>query len=268
MAKLIDSTLQLKNCTMDYIAFGSGEKPLIMIPGLSLNRVKGSARAMSLSYRSFGKERRVYMFDTRSEMDEPLSIEQMADDLYEAMCLCNIFKADILGVSMGGMIGQALCAKHPETIHKAVIALSASRCTQMTEEKIKAWMSLAEKGDTDALIRSFFEDIYTENYLKKYRPFMGMLVKMAQKRDLSRFLKQAGGILSFDIREALEKTDVSAYVIGARKDRIVPYTESQYIASALHADCYIYEAYGHGAFEEAKDFNGRVLAALKEGNDA
>lgn len=264
MAKLTDSTLQLHNCTMDYIAFGSGEKPLIMIPGLSLNRVKGSARAMALSYRTFGKERRVYMFDTRNEMDEPLSIEQMADDLYEAMTLCGISKADILGVSMGGMIAQALCVKHPETIHKAVIALSASRCTQMTEEKIKAWMSLAEKGDTDALIRSFFEDIYTENYLKKYRPFMGMLVKMAQKRDLSRFLKQAGGILSFDIHDRLEKTDVRASVIGARNDRIVPYTESRYIASALHADCYIYESYGHGAFEEAKDFNERVLAVLKE----
>ena len=33
MAKIKEETLRLSECTMDYISFGNGEKPLIMIPG-------------------------------------------------------------------------------------------------------------------------------------------------------------------------------------------------------------------------------------------
>ena len=107
MAKIKEETLRLSECTMDYISFGNGEKPLIMIPGLSLRRVKGSGRGVALSYRIFAKDYRVYMFDTRNECDESCSITQMADDLYEAMCALRIEQADLLGVGQADVVHQA-----------------------------------------------------------------------------------------------------------------------------------------------------------------
>lgn len=263
MAKIKEETLRLSECTMDYISFGNGEKPLIMISGLSLRRVKGSGRGVALSYRIFAKDYRVYMFDTRNECDESCSITQMADDLYEAMCALRIEQADLLGVSMGGMILQTLLIRHPKIIDHCVIALSASYCAEISEKRIGEWIRLSEQKETDLLVRGFFNDLYSESYLKRYKPFMGLLVKMASKADPVRFMNHAKAILKFDVRDQLSNVQTKAYVIGAKQDRIVPWQETVNIAAKLKAPYYLYENLGHGAYEEAKDFNERVLKALK-----
>ena len=259
----VEKTLHLNACTMSYISFGGGRKNLIIIPGLSLNRVKGSSMPLSLAYRIFAKDYRVYMFDERDEIDESCTIEQMADDLYEAMKTVGIKQADILSVSMGGMIALSLAKKHPECIGKMIIAFSSSGCAKMTEERIHGWLKAAEKQDYETLTKDFMESVYTESYMKKYRLMMPVLVKMTKKADLSRFAHQAKAILKFDLYDELPNMNVNAYVIGAEKDRIVPYEESLRMAEKLKCESYIYENYGHGAYDEAKDFNQRVLSVFR-----
>lgn len=258
-----EKTLHLNTCTMSYISFGSGRKNLIIIPGLSLNRVKGSALPLSLAYRIFAKDYRVCMFDQRDEIDESCTIEQMADDLYEALKAAGIEKTDILAVSMGGMIALSLAKNHPECIGRMIIAFSTSRCTKMTEERIHCWLKAAEKHDYEALTQDFMKSVYTDAYLKKYRLMMPLLVKMTEKADSARFAHQAEAILKFDLYDELQNMSVDAYVIGAKQDRIVPYEESLRIAEKLKCKSYIYENYGHGAYEEAKDFNQRVLSVFR-----
>lgn len=48
-------------------------------------------------------------------------------------------------------------------------------------------------------------------------------------------------------------------VIGGRQDRIVTGEASEEIAGRLGCALYMYEALGHAAYEEAADFNRRVL---------
>lgn len=263
MLETKEKTLRLKNGTIDCISFGRGAKTMIMIPGLSLRRVKGAGASVAFAYRSFAKEYTVYMFDTRNETDDSCSIEQMADDLYEAMCLSGIGKADVLGVSMGGMIAETLAINHPDAVNSLVIAFSASRCSEMTGQQITHWMELAEKHEMKEMVRSFMESLYSKTYLKKYRLLMPILVKMSEKADLSRFLYHCKAILSFDIADRLKKIRAKTYVIGADKDQITPVSESIFLKDTLGCPYHIYEDLGHGAYEEARDFNERVLKALK-----
>ena len=57
---------------MDYIRFGSGERVLILLPGLGdgLRTVKGTALPMALLYRKFAKHFTVYAFSRREPLDE------------------------------------------------------------------------------------------------------------------------------------------------------------------------------------------------------
>ena len=52
---VVEDAIKINNTTMDYVAFGNGTKPLVIIPGLSLNRVKGAGMSLAYMYRIFIK---------------------------------------------------------------------------------------------------------------------------------------------------------------------------------------------------------------------
>ena len=91
---------------MDYVSFGNGNKNLIMLPGLGdgLSTVKGLAFVFSMMYRIYAKEFTVYVFSRKNHLQEGYSTREMAKDHAEAMTALGISKADVLGISQGGMI--------------------------------------------------------------------------------------------------------------------------------------------------------------------
>ena len=57
MSSTKGKTLYFNNKSMDYVTFGKGKKPLVIIPGLGdgVQTVKGKAQLFSLSYRLLAK---------------------------------------------------------------------------------------------------------------------------------------------------------------------------------------------------------------------
>ena len=56
-------TIPVSQSRMTYVVFGSGTRPLVIIPGLSLRSIHGSAVPLAWMYRIFRKDYRVYVFD-------------------------------------------------------------------------------------------------------------------------------------------------------------------------------------------------------------
>ena len=60
--------------TMNYIKFGKGQKPLIILPGLGdgLSSVHGQIQAITfaLGYKQFSKKFKVYMFSRKNCLKE------------------------------------------------------------------------------------------------------------------------------------------------------------------------------------------------------
>ena len=72
---------------MYYASFGTGEKKLVVLPGLSdgLATVKGKAFILSAPYKKFFRNYTVYMFSRKNNMPEGYSVRDMADDQIRAM---------------------------------------------------------------------------------------------------------------------------------------------------------------------------------------
>ena len=160
-----NGTLALGNARMDYIRFGSGSRNLIILPGLGdgLTTVKGTALPMALSYRLFARDFTVYMFSRRQPLPEGFSTRDMARDQKTAMDLLGIEKADILGVSMGGMIAQHLAADYPEKIIKLVLAVTCPEPNPVMVTAIEGWLEDALRDDHAALMDSNLQLIYSNN---------------------------------------------------------------------------------------------------------
>ena len=58
--------------TMDYIRFGTGERNLIILPGLGdgLQTVKGTALPMAVMYRCFAKDFTVWAFSRKNALPQ------------------------------------------------------------------------------------------------------------------------------------------------------------------------------------------------------
>lgn len=70
-----ESSIKLNDSQINYVVFGKGTEPLVLIPGLSLRGVKGNGIFIAYMYRIFSKKYRVYCFDKRNDIPETATVE-------------------------------------------------------------------------------------------------------------------------------------------------------------------------------------------------
>ena len=108
------------------------------------------------------------------------------------------------------------------------------------------------------------EKTYSEAYLKTFRLMYPMLGLLAKPKSYERLYANIDAIESFDARNDLSRITCPVLILGGKKDLTVSGEASQMIHEAIPAsELYMYEEYGHGLYEEAKDFNAQILAFLK-----
>ena len=260
-----NGTLKIGDTTMDYIRFGSGEQILVMLPGLGdgLRSMKGTALPMAFMYRVFTKEFTVYAFSRKNVLPVGYTTRDMARDQAEAMERLGISKADILGVSMGGMIAQHLAIDYPEKVGKLILTVTSSRPNPILTESIEEWVSCAKRGDHTALMDSNVRRIYSEDYYRKNNWMVPIMGKLTKPKSYDRFFVQADACLTHDAYERLNYIKAPTLVIGGEKDLSLGGDASREIAAVIpDAALRMYEQWGHGLYEEAKDFNQVVLDFL------
>lgn len=255
-------TAESQGIRMRYAVFGSGEKNLVILPGLSLKPVTDSAEAVAASYESFTDEYTVWLFDVRSNIPEGYSIEEMASDTVTIMKSLGIENADFFTASMGGMMVQYIAANSPEMTGRIVMASSMCRNNEMSEKVIANWKALAEQGRTDSLIESMIEDIYSKATLEAYREILIAANSGATEKQLEDFLKETDAILAFDSTEKLRSIKCPVLVLGSEGDSTLGVEASRELAANIaDAQLYIYpECYGHCVYDEAPDFKEHLHA--------
>ena len=262
--KLIESNVDIPSGKLNYVAFGRGQKNLIIIQGLNVKDVKGAGVSLALMYKIFAKDYRVYFFDRRTVVKEGLTNWDLAEDIYYAMEALNIGSTDVFGVSQGGMIAMALTLEHPKLINKLVLGVTSSRLNENIKNVVSKWVSYASNKDYIAINKETFILMYTEEYLRKYKLFMPLMVRMIKPKDFARFAILASAILKFDCYDRLNEIKCPVLVLGGDKDMITTGGASVEIADKLDCEIYMYSEYGHAAYEEAGDFNSRIYEFLSK----
>lgn len=250
---------------MDYIRFGTGARVLVMLPGLGdgLQTVKGTALPMAWMYRAFAKDFTVYMFSRKESLPLGHTTRDMAHDLAEAMAALGIQKADILGVSMGGMIAQWLAIDSADKVDRLILVVTSARPNPILTASVGEWMAQARRGDHTALMDSNVRKIYSAGYYRKNTWLIPIMGKVTKPKSYDRFLIQADACLTHNAYESLRQIPAPTLVIGGDQDEALGAEASREIAQQIpNAVLKMYPEWGHGLYEEAKDFNQVVLAYL------
>ena len=107
-----------------YEIHGAGE-PLILLHG-----GVGAAEMFDPIMPMLAKTRRVIAADLQAhgrtaDIDRPLSIEAMADDIAALIKHLGIQKTDVMGYSLGGAVALRTAVQHPELVNKLVLVSAA-----------------------------------------------------------------------------------------------------------------------------------------------
>ncbi len=250
--------------TINYIEFGTGKRVLVILPGLGdgLSPVHGKMQAIILAslYKQFAREFKVYIFSRKNHLERGCSTRSMAKEQAAAMKAIGISKASVMGVSQGGMIAQYLAIDHPDLVERLVLAVTLSRQNETVQKVVCSWIELAKQRDYKGLMIDTAEHSYSETYLKKYRFLYPLLGIVGKPKSFDRFLFQAASCVHHNAYSELDKIMCPTLVIGGGCDKIVGTASSPELAEKIkNSELFVYKAYGHAAYEEARDFNDRVF---------
>lgn len=244
---------------MNVTRFGSGEKTMIIIPGLSLKPVSESAPFVAARYKQACVDYTVYVFDRKKNPEIGYTVREMARDTAAVMKKIGINGVYAFGASQGGMILQFLMIDYPELIKKAVIGSSMSRPNEISEKVIGKWIEKAKMHDHRALNHECFKKIYSKEYLKKYEKHMPALEDVGTSEDCDNFTALASACDGFSAYEELDKVKCPVLVVGSSCDEVVSVKGSEEIAERIGCEIYIYDGFSHAVYDEADDYPQRIL---------
>lgn len=261
-------TVVTDSFSMNYFKFGQGEKTFVILPGISVQGVMGSAEQVALGYETMTEDFTIYVFDPRNELPASYSISEMAEDTAEVFRIIGLDHIYVMGASMGGMVAMEIAANHPELIEKMVLASTAVQMKEEQCQSIDEWIRLAQEGDTQALYLSFGEDIYPQEVFEQARDLLIEASKTVTEDELKHFVILAESLKGFDITNDLEKiacpilaiSDTEDHVLGAEAVQMV----ETYMSQRPDWDFYLYEGYGHAVYDTAPDFKERMLQFFLE----
>lgn len=250
---------------MEYIRFGTGERQLVLLPGLgdSLRSMGGLAIPMALMYRTFGKDFTVHVFGRKYPAPEGAGTREMARDVKRAMDTLKICRADLVGVSMGGMISQFIAADFPEKVNKLVLTVTCPCPNPTLEAAVGEWEDLARKGDHTAFMESNLRLIYSDRYYRKNAWTLPLVGALTKPKSYEPFLVCARACRTHDALSRLKEIQAPTLVLGGEQDHCLSGDASRLLADQIPgSELVMYPDLGHGLYEEAKDFQGRVLGFL------
>jgi len=259
--------------------FGKGD-PVILVHGFGSNRLEWIAQKPALS-----KKFKVIIFDNRGagksdRPNYPYTMEMFADDIAGLMGFLNIKSANIIGVSLGGMIVQNFILKYPHLVNKMVlISTFPGFPNQQGIEMYKKGLINLYYATLKDPAKSFFDTAkngYTRNFVREMKEnpkkkFYGLFsaediikIKSTDPPTPQDIENCANAIVGHEVRALLPKIKNKTLIICAAKDKLSPVAVNEQIHKSISNSVFkIVEDVGHDAkTEKAPEINKIILDFL------
>ena len=249
---------------MNYLKFGTGDKTLVMLPGLSVKSVLLMGDAVKNAFRAYDKDFTIYLIDRREDVPPVYTVADMARDTAEKMKELGLKDVCLFGASQGGMMAMLITAWYPELVHKLVLGSTAAKISDLGNSVIGGWVSLAEKRDGEALYLDFLKKVYPAYLFDQFKDIFIATGKSVTEEEFSRFIIIAKGAVDFDAKSELDKIKCPVLVVGSEDDAVLGSAASYDIARRLGCRIHMYKDYGHDCYDTAPDFRDRMFKFFDE----
>lgn len=211
--------------------------PLLLIRGL------GRSASYWLDFRRLLEaERRVVVFDNRGigRSDTPdgwWGTAEMADDAARVLRAAGVERADVFGISLGGMIAQQLALRHPHRVDRLVLACTTPGGDATVPIRRRAALALARTArmtprDAQATNARW---VLSPEYLAAHPEIVDVWASIAERepRSVRGLLGQIFAGARHDAWRLLAHLPHETLVLTGDADRLVPPVNSERIAGRI-----------------------------------
>ncbi|WP_254543578.1 alpha/beta fold hydrolase [Halomarina pelagica] len=253
-----------------YVRVGSESERLVVFPGVGDAMFDGdypppSGWALRTYFRRFVDDYAVYVVSRPRGLPAGQRIEDMAADYADALER-ELGPADVLGISMGGMIAQAFAADHPDLVDELVLVNTGCRVADGARDAVRRLRRYARTHDWARIRAELAVAMFTDWRAVSY-PTLALTVGrfvMPRPAVASDVGVSLDAVLSFDGRDRLDDIAARTLVVGGTDDPYFPRSILEETAAEIpDATLCAFRGAKHGAFHERKPaFDSRVEAFL------
>lgn len=215
---------------------------------------------------AFSSRFRLLRFDTRGlgcsdAPSGPYTVEQWAADLLGLLDALSIERAHFCGISMSGLTGIALAARHAERIDRLVLAHTAARIGAAEVWQARAHQ-VREQG-TRALADATLQRWFSPGFAAR-EPLMCAAIRDAfVHADSEGYASNCEAIGAADLRAELGAIRAPTLVMAGRADASVPPGDSRALAAGVAGARFVeLDAQHLSNIERAEEFTQAVLDFL------
>lgn len=211
-------------------------------------------RCIALDIRGYGS----------SDRTEPLGIERYADDVAEVCAVLGIAHTHVIGISLGGIVAQAVAIRHPGLVHRLVLANTTGGNDPSIADRVRqAAQTIRAEGLTRVLDANFAATVgvrFREQHPDQARAMRREL----ESADPLTVAATSDALATYDHRDRLCAIAAPTLVIQGELDGLMSSENGKLLAREIpHARLVTLTGVGHLSNVEAPDaFNREVMRFL------
>jgi len=214
---------------------------------------------------------RVLRYDTRGHGKTqaptgPYSFDLLADDALALMDALRLEKAHWVGLSMGGMIGQAVALNHPDRLTSLALCDTAASLPPDSQAVWTERIRTAREKGLAHLVEGTMERWFTPPFLSLNPPEVIRIREIFLTTPVEGYVGCSEAIRSLGYLERLHEIDIPTLILVGSEDQGTPVSASEAMKERIRMArlCVIPSAAHLSNIEQAGIFNRELLAFLKD----
>jgi len=208
---------------------------------------------------------RMLRYDTRGHggtdvAPDPYSIDQFADDAHGVMQALGINRTHFIGLSLGGLIGQRLATKYPNSLMSMVLCDTGS--LMPTQEAWSERIRIAETDGMSGIADPMLARWLTEGFHKRDPDEVDRVRHMILGTNVNGFIRCCKAIKATDLTAQLGDISISTSVVYGAQDPLAGPSKAVHEGIA-GSKCVVIDNAGHlPNLEQTDIFNKTMLEHL------
>jgi 3-oxoadipate enol-lactonase len=168
------------------------------------------------------------------------TVEQLADDVLSVFDGLGIDSGvHLIGLSMGGMIGQVIAADHPGRLASLMICCTASKWEGDNELMLSRLAEVKKSGTLASIVAANMERRYGPGYRDQRPSRWEALRQTFLATKLDGYFGCMHALLNHDVSARLCRVNVPTLVVAGSKDLTTPPEENKLIAELVPGARYV-----------------------------
>jgi 3-oxoadipate enol-lactonase len=252
--------------SLAYTLEGDAKGPVVMMShGLALDQSLWSYQVPALTERFS-----VLRYDLRGHGGSEksvttLAIEAQADDAVGLLKALGRPRVHFVGLSLGGMIGQALAIRHPEFLASLTLVDTASEVPPENKPVWEQRIQAALSHGMDELVEPTVERWFTPAFRASHPNVVDWARVLVRSARLDCYVAGARAIAEFNVTKQLGRIVTPTLIVVGESDMTTPVHSAKLMHQLIKgSEIHVLSPAAHlSNVEQASAFNGVLLRALE-----